>query len=73
MEAFFAGLAKGCRLTADYTKSDQERLNVPSASAGPPLTTSLQRSNKPSHQVRAVTSRAPTTPPKEIQHWKHRL
>lgn len=68
-EAFFAGLAKGCRLTADYTKSDRERLNVTSESAVSPL----QRSYKPSQQVRAATSCVPTPPPKEIQHWKHRF
>lgn len=71
-EAFFVGLAKGCRLTADYTKPDRERLNVTSESAVSPLTKSLQSSYKPSHQARAVTSCVSTTP-EEIQHRKHRF
>lgn len=37
-EAFFAGLAKGCTITADWMKEDRERLNVMSGSAVPPLT-----------------------------------
>lgn len=72
-EAFFAGLAKGCRLTAGYTKSDRERLNVTSESAVPPLAKSLQKSYKPRHQARVVTNCVPTTTTTEIQHQKHRF
>jgi len=36
-EVFFVGLAKGCTITADWTK-DRESLNVTSGSAVPPLT-----------------------------------
>lgn len=37
-EVFFAGLEKGCRITADWINEDRERLNVTSGSAVPSLT-----------------------------------